>query len=146
MDSDKNAEHHNALDDLLDQDGQTPNDVDLLVQIGRRLVKLGQLDEAQTYYDRALRLAPDDGWTHIYLGSLHHIRRRHRSALRYFLRAAELLPDVACPFWCLCDIYDAMGKSSLAESSYKQAVSVESDDRQAKRKLYEWYERRYTPE
>jgi tetratricopeptide (TPR) repeat protein len=135
-----------ALDELLAREIQTPDDVDLLVRIGIRYVKLCQLNRAQDYYLRALQLDPNDGWTHMYLGNLNYALKRYTDAISCFSRGAELLRDVACPYWCLGDAYDAMGNYYFAEADYKNAVEVEPTCAEAIRGLEKCRERRSAQE
>ena len=124
-----------TLDELLAGEMQTPDDVDLLVRIGIRYVKLPQLDRAYEYYMRALQLDPDDGWTHIYLGNLNYASKRYPDAFSCFSRGAELLPEVACPYWCLGDVYHAMGNDSLAAANYEKAITMEPECQEAQHGL-----------
>ncbi len=107
-------------------------------------MRLARLSAAEGYYQRAIQIDPDDGWTHLYIGNLHYARQRYRHAIASFTRGSKLLPEEACPHWCLGDVHDAMGNFSLAGSCYRRAVKVDPDCKRAKRNLREWYERQYT--
>lgn len=130
------------LGELLALERKTRPDVDLLVGIGRRYLELRQLDKCYRYYSRALALDPDDGWTHLYFGNLTFVLSCYDQAENHFRRAAELLPDVACPYWCLADLYEAQGYWSRTEEYYRQAVDVDPTDATAQRKLEQWLAQR----
>ena len=134
-----------TLTQLLDRLTENASDLDLLVTIGRRYLRLRQLESAQRFYDRAIAIDPNDAWTHMYIGNLRYTQCDYGSAIESFQRAAELLPDDACPHWCLGDAYDALGDAILAERHYKTAVAIEPDSTDAKNNLDNYYERRRKP-
>ena len=80
-------------------------------------------------------------WTHTFKGNLLYGRRQYRDAIAAFKRAIELMPTVACPYWCLADAYLAHGNFALAEVNYNRAVEVDPDDKKARQKLDEWNDR-----
>ena len=132
-----------TVEDVLALIEERPADAELLQTLGRLYLKAGRLDEARAAYERSLALAPDDPWTHLYLGNwFYHVGRR-REALAEFERAAELLPGEAIVYTCQGDIHKAQGRHDLAEEAYRTAVRVAPDDALARRKLAEWYEFRY---
>jgi len=147
MDSQDKIAHLEELDslsqeELFEREKQTPDDIHLLVRIAGGYLHRAELDKAEEYYRRALDVDPDDPWTYIYLGNLHNARTRFPEAISCFTRAAELLPGVACPYWCLGDAYATMGEPELAEAHYKKAVDVEPDNTQAQERLDAWKRRK----
>ena len=130
--------HTLDLDGLLAMEHQSPRDVDLLVAIGRHYLKRRQLDQSHAYYSRAIEIAPDDGWTHLYMGNLCYALACYDEAETHFRRAIELLPGVACPHWCLADVYDKQGYWSRTEKQYQRAVDTDPTDAKAKQKLDTW--------
>lgn len=126
------------LDGLLALEHGSPRDVDLLVFIGRHYLKQSQLDKSHAYYFKALAIDPDDGWTHLYMGNLCYAISCYDEAVTHFQRAIELLPEVACPHWCLADVYDKQGYWSRTEHHYRQAVEKDPSDAKAKQKLEAW--------
>jgi hypothetical protein len=58
------------LSELLALERGNPDDIDLLIRIGRSYFKLRQLDKCGEYYVRALKIDPHDGWSHLYFGNL----------------------------------------------------------------------------
>ena len=95
------------LPELLALERDNPDDVDLLVRIGVSYFKSRQLDKCREYYVRALKIDPHNGWSHLYFGNLCYGLRCYSEAITHFGYAAEFLPDVACPHWCLGDAYHA---------------------------------------
>lgn len=133
------------LEELLQRLNKNPADGEILLQIGKRYYESGNFHLAEIYYQQALEVNADDFWAHIFLGYLHYRCRQYREAIIIYSHARKLRPNLSCPYWCLADVYAAMGKTDLAESNYKMAVKVQPGDRQAKRFLDEWYEFRYAP-
>jgi len=132
------------LDGLLAQENESPRDVDLLVSIGRRYLKQRQLDQSHAYYSRALAIDPDDGWTHLYMGNLCYALSCYDEAEPHFQRAIELLPGVACPHWCLADVYDKQGYWSRTEQQYRCAAETDPTDAKSKQKLEAWLAKRHS--
>lgn len=132
-----------ALDfeELLELESKTPDDVDLLVRIGGGYFKRRELDKTRDYYDRALEIDPNDGWTHTFMGNLLYGLRQYRDAIAAFKRAIELMPTVACPYWCLADVYNAHGNFALAEVNYNRAVEIDPDNKIARQRLADWNDR-----
>jgi tetratricopeptide (TPR) repeat protein len=126
------------LDGLLTLEAESPRDVDLLVSIGQHYFKLRQLDQCHAYYSKALAIDPTDGWTHLYMGNLCYGLSCYDEAASHFQRAIELLPGVACPHWCLADVYDKQGYWSRTEQQYRRAVETDPSDSKAKQKLESW--------
>ena len=126
------------LDGLLALERGAPRDVDLLVSIGRHYLKQRQLDRCHAYYSRALAIDPDDGWTRLYIGNLCYVLSCYDEAATHFQRAIELLPGVACPHWCLADVYNKQGYWSRTEHHYRRAVETDPSDAKAKQKLETW--------
>ncbi|MEI8383683.1 MAG: hypothetical protein WCJ09_26450 [Planctomycetota bacterium] len=133
-------DHYDTLDlaGLLVLERHSPRDVDLLVSIGRHYLKQHQFDRCHDYYSRALAVDPDDGWTHLFMGNLCYGLSCYDEAAAYFRNAIELLPEVACPHWCLADVYDKQGYWERTEHHYRRAVEVDPTDTKSKQKLEDW--------
>lgn len=130
------------FDDLLTLERDFPRDVDLLVLIGRRYLERRILDQCHAYYSKALAIDPNDGWTHLYMGNLCYGLSCYDEAAWHFQTAIELLPGVACPHWCLADVYDKQGYWSRTEQQYRRAVETDPSDSKAKAKLESWLAQR----
>jgi tetratricopeptide (TPR) repeat protein len=137
---DARIDHLETLDlaGLLELERESPRDVDLLVRIAIQCFKQRRFKECYEYFCRALAINPDDGWTHLYVGTLWSGLGCHDEAVTHFQRAATLLPDVACPHWCLGDAYAKQGYISRTESHYRRAVEIDPTDAKANQKLQDW--------
>ena len=136
---DEKIEHYATLDleELLSLERDAPRDVDLLLCIGGAYFRQRQLKECHAYFSRALEVDPDDGWTHLRIGNLAALYSQD-DAETHFEKAIELMPDVACPYWCLADLYNKQGYYSRTEEYYRRAVEIDPSDDQARKKLEEW--------
>ena len=132
-----------SVEEALALIAERPDDADLCQQLGRLHLKAGQVGPSRVAFERSLALAPDDPWTHLYLGNWCYYCRRLREALDWFEKAAALLPDAAIVYTCQGDIYRAQGRHDLADEAFKTAVRVEPDSPAARRKLREWLEFKY---
>jgi tetratricopeptide (TPR) repeat protein len=126
------------LDGLLRLEPESPRDVDLLVSIGRHYAGRRQFDQCHAYYSKALAIDPNDGWTHLFMGNLCFGLSCYDNAISHFQHAIELLPGVACPHWCLADVYDKQGYWSRTEKQYRRAVETNPGDSTSKQKLEAW--------
>ena len=125
------------LDALLVLEHDTPRDVDLLLCIGGAYLRQRELKKCHAYYTRALEVDPDDGWTHLKMGNLAGLYSQEDAEM-HIRRAIELMPDVACPYWCLADLYNKQGYWSRTEEYYRRAVEIDPSDVVAKSKLQDW--------
>ncbi|MFN3152406.1 tetratricopeptide repeat protein [Bremerella sp.] len=126
------------LDSLLALEYESPRDADLLVAIGRSYFRLHQFDQSLAYYKRALKIDPNDGWTHLYLGNWCFALACYDEAVDHFEEAIRLLPGVACPHWCLAEVFEEQGYWTRTERHYRQAVETEPASDTARQKLEAW--------
>ena len=126
------------LDNLLALESDRPKDVDLLIQIGGRYFRLQDFENAGKYIVRAVKLDPHDGWSHLYWANLLSTLGCDEHALTHLHFAAEFLPDVASPHWCLGDQYRKIDDFDNADLHFKRAVEIDPDDPIARKKLDEW--------
>ncbi|WP_417380774.1 tetratricopeptide repeat protein [Gimesia sp.] len=133
-------EYLNSLDltDLLALEHDNPDEVDLLIRIGMAYFKSYQLDKCNEYYERALKIDPYDGWSHLFFGNLCYGLKCYDEAITHFGYAAEFLPDVSCPHWCLGDAYRAHGDFTRADWHYHKSVEIDPGDPKARQKLEDW--------
>ena len=133
-------DHYETLDlsGLLAMEDEQPYDVDLLVRIAGRYFRLHDFDKSSDYYVRALKLDPYDGWSHLYFANLLSSLRCYEDALKHLHCAADFLPNVACPQWCLGDAYRKQEDLENADLHYRRAVEIDPPDAKAKQKLNDW--------
>lgn len=126
------------LDGLLKLERSLTGDVDLLLAIGRCYLRRQELALCFAYYNRALVNDPNDGWTHLYMGSLCYGIGCYEEAEEHFNTAVALLPGVSCPHWCLGDVYAKQGYWKRTEQAYRRAVESDAQDQTAIERLEGW--------
>lgn len=82
-----------ALESLEAALGHAPRSVDAQVERGIALFELCRFAEAQAAFERVLKDAPDDPWSHHYLGLLAERRGDAKEAKKRFGRAQQLAPE-----------------------------------------------------
>lgn len=132
-----------TIEDALARIEERPGDAELFQQLGLLYLKQGRFAESRAAYERSLELAPDDPWTHLYLGNWCYYHDRFNEALRWFRRAAQLLPDQAIVYACLGDIYRRQGRDNLAEEAFRKAYLLDPNADYARRRFLEWRASRY---
>jgi tetratricopeptide (TPR) repeat protein len=67
-----------------------PQDLRLMLKIGRTLDNLGRFSEAEAHFERALRADPNFGNVYAYFGVHCHLQRRFKKAENLYMKAQEL--------------------------------------------------------
>ncbi|KQM88216.1 hypothetical protein ASE67_00130 [Sphingomonas sp. Leaf23] len=108
--------------------GRSPNDVSALVEAGRLSGKLGDTDAAMQFLARAERASPNDPRIRAARGVALVAMERPGEALAMFA-SAERAGVSMTPY--LADrglAYDLLGRGSLAQADYRQALRMGEDD------------------
>lgn len=105
-----------ALDRLSEADREEPGRVDVLLEMGFALYELCRFDDADRVLRRAEALAPDEPWTHHYLGLVAERRGDAEEARRRASRARKLAPDeFPKPIALSPEAFDAAVEDALAD-------------------------------
>lgn len=99
-------------------------DPDTSKALGLCLVKLGRGDLAETFFEIATKLAPEDSSAHYYLGLNAYTRRRFAPAVRAFERAVDLRPQSSENRSFLGRSYEALGRVEDARRQYREAIAL----------------------
>jgi len=105
--------HHKTADDFLaegDTDMQTT-----------------KLADAETAYQAAVKLAPNDPRVHIALGNLYVFEHKPGDAQVEFMKVLEIDPKNAATHVALGNLYSDQNQRGLAENQYRAAVALEPD-------------------
>lgn len=105
--------HHKTADDFLaegDTDMQTT-----------------KLADAETAYQEAVKLAPNDPRVHIALGNLYVFEHKSGEAQIEFMKVLEIDPKNAATHVALGNLYSDQNQRGLAENQYRAAVALEPD-------------------
>jgi tetratricopeptide (TPR) repeat protein len=88
----KKGDFHSALDFYTAALQANPALPDTRRELAMVHYELGQLDAAKDELIDALRLAPDDAWSHLVMGNIFTREKDWPSAIRFFSKAIELKP------------------------------------------------------
>ena len=105
--------HHKAAEDFLAE-----GDADM---------QATKLSDAETAYQEAVKLAPNDPRTHIALGNLYIFEHKESDAQVEFMKVLELDPKNAATHVALGNLYNEQNQHGLAENQYRAAVALEED-------------------
>lgn len=76
---------------------------------------------------RATMLAPDDGWSHAYLGLVYEAEERFADAETHFQAATRLLPEVGMVWSIYGHLLLARGDAEQADRLHRHAVSLDPE-------------------
>ena len=105
--------HHKAAEDFLAE-----GDADM---------QATKLSDAETAYQEAVKLAPNDPRTHIALGNLYIFEHKESDAQVEFMKVLEIDPKNAATHVALGNLYNEQNQHGLAENQYRAAVALEPD-------------------
>jgi tetratricopeptide (TPR) repeat protein len=86
-----------------------------------------KLPEAETDYQEAVKLAPNDPRVHIALGNLYVFEHKPSDAQIEFMKVLEIDPKNAATHVALGNLYNDQNQRGLAENQYRAAVALEPD-------------------
>ena len=105
--------HHKTVDDYL--------------AAGDAAMQATKLPEAETDYQEAAKLAPNDPRVHIALGNLYVFEHKPGDAQVEFMKVLESDPKNAATHVALGNLYNDQNQRGLAENQYRAAVALEPD-------------------
>ena len=105
--------HHKSVDDFLAE-----GDADM---------QATKLSDAETAYQQAVKLAPNDPRVHIALGNLYVFEHKPGDAQIEFMKVLEIDPKNAATHVALGNLYSDQNQRGLAENQYRAAVALEPD-------------------
>ncbi len=120
----RNGQYEAALPDLKQSFALDEQDPDTSKALGMCLVRLGREDLADTFFQIAVRLAPDDAMAHYYLGLNAYTTKRFEEARESFREAVRLRPAAAENHSYLGRSYEALGQIDLALEQYLVASGL----------------------
>ena len=105
--------HHKSADDFLAE-----GDADM---------QATKLADAETAYQQAVKIAPNDPRVHIALGNLYIFEHKPGDAQVEFMKVLEIDPKNAATHVALGNLYNDQNQRGLAENQYRAAVALEPD-------------------
>ena len=113
-----------AIEALKQSIALDPKQVGAVRLLGLSYVLTGQLNEAESQFKDACRLAPNDAEAWFYLGRLYHVRNFFDKALDALQTAMKFSPNDARIREILALNYEATGDSTASEREYRQAMRL----------------------
>lgn len=108
-------------------------------KLGQFLARLGQADEAISYYHQAIDLEPGKGEYHEWLGGALEIKGDLEGAIASYEKALELYPENHPSLnWCyykLAQFYSQLSWLNKAIDAYKKLLRFNPNDKKAEREL-----------
>ncbi|MDE0264466.1 MAG: tetratricopeptide repeat protein [Bryobacterales bacterium] len=120
----RSGRYEAALPDLKQSFALDERDPDTSKALGMCLVRLGREDLADTFFQIAVRLAPDDAMARYYLGLNAYTTKRFDEAREAFREAVRLRPAAAENHSYLGRSYEALGQIDLARKHYLVASEL----------------------
>jgi tetratricopeptide (TPR) repeat protein len=105
--------HHKSAEDFLAE--------------GDNAMQATKLSDAETAYQEAAKLAPNDPRVHIALGNLYVFEHKPGEAQLEFMKVLEIDPKNAATHVALGNLYGDQNQRGLAEDQYRAAVALEPD-------------------
>lgn len=94
-------------------------------QLGRFLLRSGELANATEEFRRALELRPQDFWPNFYQGLCAYRLSQYEEALAAFRACVTLAPDTPACYYNRALAYDALHRVDLASRDYTRALSLD---------------------
>ena len=99
--------------------------VDSYLAAGDQAMQSTRLADAETAYQAAAKLAPDDPRVYVALGNLYILEQKPGPAEREYMRALELDSKNAAAHAALGNVYGSQSQMGLAEAQYRAAVALD---------------------
>jgi protein O-GlcNAc transferase len=96
-----------------------------ILNIGASLQRKGKLDEAITYYEKAIQLNPTYAGTYNDLGNLFHDKRNIDEAIACYQKALNLNPNFTAAHYNLGDSFQDKGQLDEAIKCYQRAIELD---------------------
>lgn len=105
--------------------GCSHKSVDSYLQQGDQAMQASRLADAESAYEDAIKLAPNDPRPHVALGNLYMFEQKSGPAEIEFMKVLELDPHNAPGHFALGGLYASQSESGLAEGQYRAAVVLD---------------------
>jgi tetratricopeptide (TPR) repeat protein len=110
---------------LLIATGCSHNSVDDYLTRGDQAMQNTRLAEAETDYQQAAKIAPNDARPHFALGNLYVFEHKQQQAETELIKALELEPNNAKAHAALAGAYKALSQLGMAEAQLRAAVALD---------------------
>jgi tetratricopeptide (TPR) repeat protein len=109
-----------------------PNNADALNYLGYTYADMGiNLDEAESLIQNALKIKPEDGYITDSLGWVYYKRGQYRQALKYLMKAVDLVPDDPVILEHIGDVHRMLRNAGEALNYYRRSIEKSSKNKNA---------------
>ncbi|MBU1475288.1 MAG: sulfatase-like hydrolase/transferase [Acidobacteria bacterium] len=119
----KDNRFQEALDTFRIVLDKKPDDDFTAINIANSHIRLGQLDEAESFLTDFVRTVPPDSQIYLILGNISYIQREFDEAEKHYLKCIELNPASASAFTALGGIYVITERLDEAKSLLDKALA-----------------------
>jgi len=113
----------------------SPNDADILANLGAIKQKQGDLDSALNYYARAEKLDTSNVTTRLNVGTLFQQKKEYEKALMAYNSILALYPDNIQANLYKAQVYSEMGDKQKAAETAKKVLKIDPNNMVAKEQL-----------
>lgn len=113
----------------------SPNNANLLANMGAILQKEGRLDEALNYYKQAESIDPSNINTRINTGTLYQQKGDYRTAIKAYESVLILYPDNVNANLYRAQCYDKIGDTKIAQDGYKKVMELDPNNEYLKTQM-----------
>ena len=118
------------------------DNIENLINQALQKTETGNLSEAQTILEEAVKSAPSSSLAHTRLGGVQLLRQEYSSAIRNFQQAVMLDQSNSEAFVGLAVAYLHLGKYQVAKQALKQAEQLDPAKKQEIDKVVAWLNQR----
>lgn len=115
----------------------SPNNANLLANMGAIMQKEGKLDEALSYYKQAEAIDPSNINTRINTGTLYQQKGDYRTAIKAYESVLILYPDNVNANLYRAQCYDKIGETKIAQDAYKKVMELDPSNEYLKANMLE---------
>ena len=113
----------------------SPNNANLLANMGAILQKEGRLDEALSYYKQAESIDPSNINTRINTGTLYQQKGDYRTAIKAYESVLILHPNDVNANLYRAQCYDKIGETKIAQDGYKKVMELDPNNEYLKTQM-----------
>ncbi len=116
---------------------QTPNDAEVMANLGAILQKQNKFDEALQYYSQSAQLNPSNVTTRINVGTLYQQKKNYDAAIAAYDTVLTLYPDNKDANLFKAQCLAAKGATQDAIAQYKRVLSMDPTNQDIKNQIVE---------
>ena len=114
---------------------QSPDDAEVIANLGAILQKQNRFDEALQYYTRAGQINPSNVTTRLNVGTLYQQRKNYEAAIAAYDSILILYPDNVEANFYKSECLALMGQKDLAVTGFKKVVALDPTNKDAKNQI-----------